>query len=93
MMRTFGSNRNFQYEIGSFGLNRKVRRIMEENTSYELLAQINKIYMNQKVTNKVSKQDIRSPTKSIKHASRSGKNKLKHNIRECTNGQTKRGDT
>ena len=50
------------------------------------------MYMNQKVTNKVSKQDIRSPTKSIKHASRSGKNKLKYNMRECKNGKTKRGD-
>ncbi len=48
--------------------------------------------MNQKVKNKVSKQDIRSPTKSIKHASRSGKNKLKYNMRECKNGKTKRGD-
>ena len=48
------------------------------------------MYMNQKVTNKVSKQDIRSPTILIKHASRSGKNKLKHNMRDGKNEQTKR---
>jgi hypothetical protein len=50
------------------------------------------MYMNQKVTNKVSKQYIRSPNISTKHTSRSGKIKLKHNMREGKNGQTKRGD-
>ena len=51
------------------------------------------MYMNQKVTNKVSKQDIGSQIILIKHASRSIKNKLKHNIRDGKNEQTKRGDT
>ncbi len=47
------------------------------------------MYMNQKVTNKVFKQDIRSLTILIKHASRSGKNKLKHNIGDGKNEQPK----
>ena len=44
------------------------------------------------MTNKISKQDIRSPTISIKHTNRSGKTKLKHNTREGKNERTKRGD-
>ncbi len=51
------------------------------------------MYMNQKVTNKRLKQDIRSSTILIKNTSDWIKKKLKHNMRDDKNKQSKKGDT